>query len=130
MAFEYQMLWLMTLIFLFAWFPASMAKLKSFGGKWVASSREPLQGKELLPWGARAERAHNNLKDNFPGFIVAIVLLGLTQHFDDSTAIAAGIFVAARVLHFLFYVTEFNLGRALAYMTGLGANIFLLVKIL
>ncbi len=129
MPFEYKMLALMTFLFLLAWLPSSLAKFKSFGPKWLLSNRDPLAGRELLPWGARAERAHNNLKDNFPGFVVAILLLGLTNRFDYLTAWASGLYVAGRVCHYLFYALGNVQLRFLSYLLALSCNLYLLSKV-
>src|SRR4051812_45963835 len=94
---------IMTIVFLVAWFPASLGKAQNFGWKWLASNRVPLKEKELPAWAARCERAHNNLKDNFPGFAVAILSLAVTNHFDDSTQFAAILYVVARIGHFASY---------------------------
>lgn len=118
----------MTMVFLFSWFPVSLGKIKTFGSKWAASNRDPLPGKELSGWAARCERAHNNLKDNFPGFIVAILLLGSTQQFDRGTEIASVIYVISRIGHYITYGIGHVLGRALFYFIGLGSNLYLLLK--
>lgn len=128
MPFEYSMLALMTLFFLFAWLPGSMGKLRSYGMRWVASNREPVKDKELLPWAGRVDRAFNNLKDNYPGFAVVIILLGTTGRFDESTSIAAALYVLMRLCHFAFYWYGSVNGRALSYLIALGANVFLLIK--
>lgn len=130
MPFEYSMLGLMTLFFLFAWLPASVGKARSFGFGWVNSNRDPVKDKELLPWGARAERAHNNLKDNYPAFAVVIILLGTTGRFDESTSIAAALYVFMRLGHFVSYTLGFVIPRAICYLTALGANIYMLSKLL
>ena len=129
MPFEFKMLAVMTVIFLVAWLPSSIAKWQSFGGKWLASNRNPLAGKELRPWGARAERAHSNLKDNFPGFIVAILILGWANKFDAYTTWAAGLYVLGRIIHFISYSAGNVLVRALSYFLALGANIYLLAQV-
>ncbi len=130
MSFEYQMLVFMTLFYMLAWLPASIAKLQSFGGKWLASNREPAVGKELVPWGGRAERAYANLKDYFPGFIVAVILLGTLNKFDQGTAWAAGLYVGGRVVHFVSYTTGSVNFRFISYVTAMIANFYLLIKIL
>ena len=129
MPFEFKMLAVMTVIFLVAWLPSSIAKWQSFGGKWLASNRNPLAGKELRPWGARAERAHSNLKDNFPGFIVAILILGWANKFDAYTSWAAGLYVLGRSIHLIAYSAGNVLVRALSYFLALGANIYLLTQV-
>jgi uncharacterized MAPEG superfamily protein len=119
----------MTIFFMFAWVPVSVGKAKSFGRKWIASNRSPLPDKELIPWAARCERAHNNLKDNFPAFIAAILLLGHLGKLDQGTTYAALIFVFARLAHYFAYGMGNVPGRAVSYALGLGANLYLLVKI-
>jgi uncharacterized MAPEG superfamily protein len=130
MPFEYQMLGLMTLFFLFAWLPSSVGKMRAFGVAWLNSNRDPVTGRELNPWATRADRAHNNLKDNFPGFAVAIILLGTTGRFDEGTSIAAALYVFVRLAHFVSYTIGLVTPRALFYLVGLGANIYLLCKML
>ena len=130
MTIEYKILALMTLFFLVAWLPASIAKWQSFGGKWLASNRNPLAGKELPEWGARADRAYNNLKDYFPGFVVAILLLGTLNKFDQSTAWASGLYVIGRLVHFFGYIAGSVLARSLSYFLAMGCNFFLLIKVL
>jgi len=129
MPLEYQMLTLMTIFFIFAWIPASIAKYYSFGPKWLASNRGQLPNKELPAWGQRAERAHNNLKDYFPGFIVAIILLGILNKFDTTTYWCSIIFVLSRVTHLFSYVAGNVSLRALSFTTGILSNLILLIKI-
>jgi uncharacterized MAPEG superfamily protein len=127
---EYQALAVLALFFILAWVPASIAKLNTFGWKWLASNRSPVEGKTLDSWGARCERAHNNLKEFFPGFIVAVLILGAADKFDQGTAYASIIYVIARICHFISYGIGNVLGRGLFFFIGLFANIYLLIKIL
>lgn len=127
---EYCSLVIMTMFFLVAWLPSSIGKMRSFGTKWLAGNRSPVYGKELEPWAARCERAHNNLKDNLPGFIVAIFALGLLQKFDSGTAMAAMIYVGGRFGHYIAYGIGNPLLRGLFYFTGLFSNFYLLIKVL
>lgn len=125
---EYCSLVIMTMFFLVAWFPSSMGKYRSYGWKWLAGNRSPVAGKELEPWAARCERAHNNLKDNLPGFIVAILVLGLLQKFDSGTAMASMIYVAGRLGHYAFYAAGIPLLRGLFFFVGLFSNFYLLIR--
>ena len=129
MNFEYQMLALMTLIFLLAFIPSSIGKLKSYGGRWLASNRTPLHGKELLPWAARCERAYSNLKDYFPAYAVTILLLGTTGKFDSATECASMLFVVGRVLHYIAYGMGNVPFRFLSYVLAMASNLFLLIKV-
>ncbi len=130
MQFEYQMLTIMTLIFLFAWLPSSIGKYLSFGRKWIGGNRAPIPGAELLPWAGRVERAYANLKDYFPAFVVAILLLGQMGKFDEGTKLASAIFVAGRVGHYIVYGLGIVPLRAATYCLATGANLYLLIKIL
>lgn len=127
---EYQALALLSIFFVLAWLPVSAAKYETFGLKWLLSNRRPVEGKQLDSWGARCERAHNNLKDNFPAFVAAILLLGTMERFDNHTAIASVIYVVARFGHYLSYGIGNVLARAIFYFSGLIANIYLLIKVL
>jgi uncharacterized MAPEG superfamily protein len=130
MAMEYQMLTLMTFLFLFAWLPSSLAKWKGYGGKWLASNRHKIPDSELPLWGGRVERAYTNLKDYFPAYIIAILLLGTLNKFDGGTAKASVIYVIARSFHFLFYGIGNVRLRFLSFVTAMISNIYLLAKIM
>lgn len=129
MPFEYKMLAVMTLLFLFAWLPSSLGKYKSYGTRWLLSNRDPMAGRELVPWGARAERAYANLKDYFPGFVVAILLLGATNRFDYLTAWASALYVIGRIGHYLFYVLGNVQLRFVTFVLSMSCNVFLLIKV-
>lgn len=129
MNFEYQMLTLMTTLFLFAWIPTSVGKYKSFGGQWLASNRKPLPGKILLPWAARAENAYSNLKDFFPAYVVAILLLGQLGKFDEVTKYASLLYIVGRVGHYFFYVWGIVPLRFATFVLAMISNVALLVKI-
>lgn len=129
MAIEYTYLTIMTLIFFLAWVPVSVGKFQAFGGRWLASNRKPLPGKELLPWAARCERAHNNLKDYFPAYVVAILVLGAHGKFDPGTSYAALIFLVARVGHYISYGIGNVPARFVFFTSSLVANAYLLIKI-
>jgi len=129
MSTEYYSLTIMTLFFLFAWAPVSLGKVKGYGFKYLASNRGRVPQTELPSWAARCDRAYNNLKDYFPAFIVAILILGALNKFDNSTATAAVIYTVARILHYICYGIGFVPGRFLFFVAGLLANTYLLLKI-
>lgn len=129
MAFELQMLALMTLLLTLAWLPASVCKYQTYGLGWLLSNRSTAGLPPLPEWGQRAERAHNNLKDNFPGFAVAVLLLALTGGFTQGTRFAAALFVAARVLHMPFYIRGEVWPRVITWGLGLGATLYLLAMV-
>lgn len=126
MAFELQMLALMTLFFMLAWLPASVSKYQTYGWGWLLSNRSTAGLPPLPEWGQRAERAHANLMANYPGFTVAVLLLAITGGFTQGTRVAAAVFVAARMLHMLFYIRGAVWPRAISWLLGLTAVLYLL----
>ena len=129
MPFEYQTLAIFTFLFLFAWVPVSIGKWQTFGTGWIKSNRDPVSGKQLPAWAARCERAYNNLKDYFPGFIVAILILGSMNKFDSGTKIAASVYVLARLGHYIVYGLGIVSLRAVFFSVGVLSNVYLLIKI-
>lgn len=117
----------MSCLYLFAWLPSSIAKAQQFGKSWIISNRSPRQ---LEGIGARSERAYQNLKDNFPGFIVAVLLVEITSSHTFFTHIASWGYVIARCLHFASYTLGYVHARALFWLLGLGLNLILFLAIL
>lgn len=128
MPIEYSCLLVMTLFFMVAWLPTSMGKLRSFGAEWAASNRDTIPKEELPIWATRFERAYLNLKDYFPAFVVAILVLGALKKFDHSTSIAAIAFVVGRILHYVSYGLGSFPFRFIGYNVAMAANFFLLIK--
>ena len=126
MAFELQMLALMTLFFMLAWLPASVSKYQTYGWHWLLSNRSTAGLPPLPEWGQRAERAHANLVANYPGFAVAVLLLAVTGGFTQGTQVAAALFVAARLLHVWFYIRGAVWPRVICWVAGLSATLYLL----
>ena len=126
MAFELQMLALMTLFFMLAWLPASVSKYQTYGWGWLLSNRSTAGLPPLPEWGQRAERAHTNLIANYPGFAVAVLLLAVTGGFTQGTRVAAALFVAVRLLHMGFYIRGEVWPRVITWVVGLCATLYLL----
>lgn len=127
---EYVCLLVMAFVSLWGFLPASIGKGSTYGMGWAAGNRTRVPDRPLADWVGRAERAHNNLKDNLPAFIIAILLLGLTNHMSNGTAIAAMVYVAARLIHFVSYLAGFALVRSLSFFAGLICNMYLLISLL
>lgn len=112
------------ILYLFAWLPSSLAKAKSFGPKWLASNREA-SGAELVAWGGRCERAYQNLKDNFPGFIIAVLAIELTSTHGTLSLVLCWVYLVCRIGHFMSYGIGLVYPRAILWIGGLAANLCL-----
>lgn len=124
---EFYMLAAATLLSVLAFLPASIAKSQSLGTGWLVSNRDRTPMDALPLWGQRAERAHANLKENYPAFAAAIILLLLSGHQDLATAVASATFVGSRILHFVAYVTGVPPLRTLFWALAWGSTIYILV---
>lgn len=107
-------------LYLLAWFPASLAKGQTMGTKWLASNRNAPA--KLDGWGARSERAYQNLKDYFPGFIVGVFAVEVTASHSSLTLAACWAYLVFRILHFSFYTAGIVPLRAATWTLSLVAN--------
>lgn len=126
MAFEMLMLGLTTLLLAVAWLPASVAKYHAYGLNWLASNRSTAGLPAMPEWGQRCIRAHENLKENYPAFAVAVLLLAFTGGFTPGTAVASALFLGARLVHMSAYIGGIPWLRIVAWTLGFLATLYLL----
>jgi len=127
MPLELQMLGWTTLLVLFAFLPGSIAKRRAYGDRWLLSNREPEGLAPLTGWGGRAVRAHDNLKENFPAFAAAVLLLVVAgKSGGQGTEIAACLFLLARLTHMGSYLAGWFWPRTTAWALGWGATLYIL----
>lgn len=130
MAYEMMILGLVTLFYMFSWVPASLAKYQAYGSGWLTSNRATENLPPLSELGQRAIRAHENLKENYPAFAVAILLLAFSGGFTRDTAIAALVFLVARLIHMPAYIIGVPWLRTLSWAVGFLATVYLLLMAL
>jgi uncharacterized MAPEG superfamily protein len=107
--------------------PVLGALAKSGGGFDNSRPRECLAA--VTGWRKRADWAQQNALENFAPFAAAVIIghqLGLAQGTLDQLALA---YVALRVLHAVFYITNLAALRSLAYIGGLGCIIAIFVMV-
>lgn len=127
---EFQMLAWTTLLMMLGWMPGSVAKTQSWGMGWLVGNRstEGLPG--LRGWAGRAVRAHENLKENYPAFAVAVLLLLVAGgQGERATEIAAIAFLVARLVHMGAYLAGVPIIRTLAWATGWVATLVILLQV-
>ncbi|MGA7965773.1 MAG: MAPEG family protein [Gammaproteobacteria bacterium] len=127
MPFELYMLAAATLLFLLAFIPGAIYKTNAYGGlSWLVSNRDVTDKPPLTGAAARAERAHANLKENFPAFVAAILILSYTGHYTMGTAVASAVFVVVRLLYIPVYIGGIPPLRTLLWTLGWASTIFIL----
>lgn len=102
-----------------AWLPASVAKKQAYGLRWLASNRESDGLPPLPEWGQRAQRAHDNLKDNFPAWAALLLLIIAMDWSSTTTAWAAALFPIARLGHMVSYIGGWFMPRFICFSIGL-----------
>ena len=85
------------------------------------------QADRLSGAGARAYAAQQNAWEAVATFTVVVVIAHLAGADPDTSATASIGFVAARLLHAVFYLTDVHVMRSLSFMAGLGCAIWLVV---
>ncbi len=93
-----------------------------------ADNKSPRQqAMQLEGPGARAYAAQNNAWEALAVFTVAVVINHLAGGNPQTSALAAGLFLAARVLHPVFYIKNIDILRSLSWLVGLAACIWLVI---
>lgn len=130
MSYEMLILGLMTLFLIFSWLPVSLAKYQAYGASCLISSHDTGNLPPLPEWGQRAVRAHDDLRENYPGFAVAVLLLAFSGGFTRYTAAAALVFLVARLVHMPADIIGIPWLRTLSWLAGFAATIYLLAMAL
>lgn len=103
----------------------------------LAKSRgEPYDNREPRAWLARqgdprvqrANAAQLNAFEAFPAFAAGVLLADVAGVPDGRIALLAVVFVAARVLHGIFYVAGVAAARSLVWFVGLACVVALLAQ--
>lgn len=95
-------------------------KTAKAGLAWNMGNRD--EEPEMPVWVHRARRAIANHKENFPFFLTAVVVVHLAGKADRLSAIAAIVYVVARILHGALYTAGITKIRSAAYLAGLVAT--------
>ncbi len=82
-----------------------------------------LQQARLTGLGARAQAAHQNALEAVPFFAAAVLVAHVAGADPSRAAQTSLVFVAARILHAVFYLGNLDLLRSLAFVVGVGACI-------
>ncbi|MGA9855252.1 MAG: MAPEG family protein [Gammaproteobacteria bacterium] len=130
MSYEMTILALVTLLYVFSWLPAWFAKYQAYGGGWLLSNRSTTGLPPLPELAQRAVRAHENLKENYPPFAVAVLLLAFSGGYTQYTAMAALVFLLARLVYMPAYILGIPWLRTSSWMAGFVAMLYLLIMAL
>ena len=75
----------------------------------------------------RANWAQQNSFEAFPAFAAAVIIAHLTGTAQATIDVLAGIFIVARILHGICYITDRASLRSIVWLVGFGITIALFV---
>ncbi|HKS94441.1 MAG TPA: MAPEG family protein [Gammaproteobacteria bacterium] len=127
---EMTVLAVVTLFYLFSWLPPLIAQSQTYRIPWLAGNRGDEDQPPLLPAAERALRAHDNLRESYPPFAIAVLLLAFTGGFTQYTAWASLAFLAARLVHMPAAILGASWLRSFSWLVGLAATLYLLIMAL
>ncbi len=97
------------------------------GLAWGIGNRE--DPPPLPPWAARMQRAHANLMENLPHYVIVVLVAQLSGHAGDVTATACLVYLGARVAHAVTYSAGITYVRTIAFYAGVAAEIAIVTQI-
>lgn len=97
----------------------SYFKVKQFGS--LDNNQPRVQAAALTGVGARVNAAQQNAWEALAVFSAAVFVAHIAGADPGASATAAMVFVAARILHAVFYATNLAPLRSLSFFVGIGA---------
>jgi uncharacterized MAPEG superfamily protein len=98
------------------WLPYILARIMTSG---LMPTLTYAADNDALPaWATRAKKAHYNAIESLVPFAAMVLVAHLTQTANATTAMWATIYVWARVIHYLGYISGAPLVRTLSFAVG------------
>ena len=82
------------------------------------------------PWADRARRAHLNAIENLAVFAPLVIAAAIVDVSTRTTVLAAQIYVAARLAHYVIYTLGIPVIRTLAFLAGSIATLAIAIEVL
>lgn len=103
-------------------------KTRAAGVAWNAGNRDASPA--FPAWVERAGRALGNHKENFPFFATAVIVVHLVGREDKVSAVAAVVYVVARIAHALVYVAGITGLRSALFVVGAVATLAIYARLI
>lgn len=114
-------------VLLAALLPIIWAACAKIGGEGFDNARPRAYLRSLAGWRLRAHWAQENSYEAFPPFAAGVVIAHLVNGPSALINVLALLFLAARILHGIFYITDKSTLRSLVWLAGFGSVIALFV---
>ena len=101
------------------WMPYVTSRMFTLG-VWGVFAYPPKSDAPNEPpaWADRSKRAHTNAVENLVVFGALIVAVELTGGGDGTTALAAWVYVGARIAHWVLYLAGVPVLRTMSFLAG------------
>lgn len=104
------------------WIPYMAARILTRGPRAALANPDPSHAPDPA-WAERARRAHANAIENLAVFAPLALIAALAGVSTPATVLAAKLYLAARLVHYLVYAAGIPVVRTLAFLTGFGATL-------
>jgi len=106
------------------------ANLMAMGMEWGLGNRD--EPSKVSGWGARARRTYLNHLENLLIFGLLIIVAHLANVHSDLTVIGAELFLGARIVYAILYISGISTmgARTLAYFAGLVGTLMVAYAVL
>jgi uncharacterized MAPEG superfamily protein len=125
---DLKMLTWVALITALMWLPYILARIMTSG--LMATLTYTADNDKLPEWAARAKRAHYNAIENLVPFSAVVIVAHLAQAANATTALWAGVYFWARLVHYAGYSAGIPFVRTLAFTAGWLATIMIGLQII
>ncbi|MDG3439770.1 MAPEG family protein [Nitrospirillum amazonense] len=126
---EIHLLLLVILATIMMWIPYTVARILTRGLIPALSYPNPSYPPDPA-WAERARRAHANAIENLAPFAPLVLITTMIGASTPTTALAAQVYLAARLVHYVVYAAGIPVIRTLAFVTGWGATLVLALTLL
>jgi uncharacterized MAPEG superfamily protein len=110
------------------WLPYVTARMRARGLLAIAPTDPGIPPEP--EWAKRASRAHGNAVENLAVFAPVVLTAALLGVSTPATRIAAYVYLAARLVHYVMHVTGIPYIRTLAFLVGVCATLVIAAAIL
>ncbi len=107
---------------------AALPRLTLNGIPWGLGNRQQESGK-VSEWARRAQATSDNMLENIPLIVIAVVVVHLSGSANATSALGAQIFVGARVAHAAIYIGGVPYIRTASWMVSI-AGVVMMASVL
>jgi uncharacterized MAPEG superfamily protein len=111
------------------WIPYVMARILTGGLMAAMANPDPVLRPDPA-WAQRARMAHANAIENLAVFAPLVLIAYAIGASTPGTVLAAKLYLAARLVHYIVYAAGIPVIRTLAFLVGIGAMLVFVVTLL